>query len=169
METLSAILDYISRTNLFNFIVMVMIITFIIVKVDLNRHLNDMTSSVADKIEHSKEEKSKSEICLKEMEEVISCIGEEIEGIIGKSEENAKSIGEKYLLEAEKSVENINDNSQKLVSSRALLIKNDILKRISEASVEVARNHIINELNNNYDLHHKLIDESVEVIGEVNL
>ena len=43
-------------------------------------------------------------------------------------------------------------------------MKNDLIKRATLASVEVAKSHIINELNNNQDLHNKLIDESIEAI-----
>ena len=59
----------------------------------------------------------------------------------------------------------IKDNSKKLVENKSALLKNDILRRASEASIEVARNHIVNELNNNYDLHQKLIDESLEALN----
>ena len=51
------------------------------------------------------------------------------------------------------------------MENKSALLKNDILKRASEASIEVARNHIVNELNNNYDLHQKLIDESLEALN----
>ena len=169
METFSALFDYISRTNLFNFIIFASVIFFIAKKVDVNNILENMKHDIVEKIENSKDAKEKSEEYLKDMEEVISSVGKEIDSIINKSENNAKLIGEKILGEAEVIVENIKENSQKLVDNKTALLKNDILKRASDASIEVAKNHIINELNNNYDLHNKLIDESVEAIGEVKI
>ena len=50
-----------------------------------------------------------------------------------------------------------------------MILKNELLKRASLASVEVAKNHIINELNTNQGLHDKLIDESIEAIEGVGL
>ena len=47
-------------------------------------------------------------------------------------------------------------------------LKNDLLKKASLASVEIAKNHIINELSWNQCLHDKLIDESIEAIEGVN-
>ena len=127
--------------------------------------LENMKNAVIENIESSKTSKSDSETHLKEIEEKVSHIEEEIDGIIKKSEQNAKLVGEKIIEDANHTVESIKDNSKKLVENKSALLKNDILRRASEASIEVARNHIVNELNNNYDLHQKLIDESLEALN----
>ena len=64
---------------------------------------------------------------------------------------------------------NIKYNSKKTADARAGLIRNDIMRRASAASVDVAKNHIINELRNNPELHNKLIDESVDAINGVKI
>ena len=134
-------------------------------KIDVVGILDNMKNVVIENIEASKTSKSDSETHLKEIEEKVSHIEEEIDGIIKKSEQNAKLVGEKIIQDANHTVESIKDNSKKLVENKSALLKNDILKRASEASIEVARNHIVNELNNNYDLHQKLIDESLEALN----
>ena len=58
--------------------------------------------------------------------------------------------------------------SKALENSKTIL-KNELLKRASLASVEVAKNHIINELSWNQGLHDKLIDESLDAIGGLEL
>lgn len=162
---LGSVLDYISRTNLFNFVIFLSILIFLFKKIDVVGMLDNMKNVVIENIEASKTSKSDSETHLKEIEEKVSHIEEEIDGIIKKSEQNAKLVGEKIIQDANHTVESIKDNSKKLVENKSALLKNDILKRASEASIEVARNHIVNELNNNYDLHQKLIDESLEALN----
>ena len=162
---LGSVLDYISKTNLFNFIIFLSILIFLFKKIDVVGMLDNMKNVVIENIEASKTSKSESETHLKEIEEKVSHIEEEIDGIIKKSEQNAKLVGEKIIEDANHTVESIKDNSKKLVENKSALLKNDILRRASEASIEVARNHIVNELNNNYDLHQKLIDESLEVLN----
>lgn len=162
---LGSVLDYISRTNLFNFVIFLSILIFLFKKIDVVGMLDNMKNVVIENIESSKTSKSDSEIHLKEIEEKVSHIEEEIDGIIKKSEQNAKLVGEKIIQDANHTVESIKDNSKKLVENKSALLKNDILRRASEASIEVARNHIVNELNNNYDLHQKLIDESLEALN----
>lgn len=162
---LGSVLDYISRTNLFNFVIFLSILIFLFKKIDVVGMLENMKNAVIENIEASKTSKSESETHLKEIEEKVSHIEEEIDGIIKKSEQNAKLVGEKIIEDANHTVESIKDNSKKLVENKSALLKNDILKRASEASIEVARNHIVNELNNNYDLHQRLIDESLEALN----
>ena len=162
---LGSVLDYISKTNLFNFIIFLSILIFLFKKMDVVGMLVNMKNAVIENIEASKTSKSESETHLKEIQEKVSHIEEEIDGIIKKSEQNAKLVGEKIIEDANHTVESIKDNSKKLVENKSALLKNDILRRASEASIEVARNHIVNELNNNYDLHQKLIDESLEALN----
>ena len=162
---LGSVLDYISRTNLFNFVIFLSILIFLFKKIDVVGMLDNMKNAVIENIEASKTSKSESETHLKEIQEKVSHIEEEIDGIIKKSEQNAKLVGEKIIEDANHTVESIKDNSKKLVENKSALLKNDILRRASEASIEVARNHIVNELNNNYDLHQKLIDESLEALN----
>ena len=138
---------------------------FLFKKIDVVGMLENMKNAVIENIEASKTSKSESETHLKEIQEKVSHIEEEIDGIIKKSEQNAKLVGEKIIEDANHTVESIKDNSKKLVENKSALLKNDILRRASEASIEVARNHIVNELNNNYDLHQKLIDESLEALN----
>ncbi len=162
---LGSVLDYISRTNLFNFVIFLSVLIFLFKKVDVVGMLENMKNAIVENIEASKTSKTESETQLKEIEEKVSHIEEEIDGIIKKSEQNAKLVGEKIIDDANHTVSSIKDNSKKLVENKSALLKNDILKRASQASIEVARNHIVNELNNNYDLHQRLIDESLEALN----
>ena len=163
------ILDYIARTNLFNFVIFASIIAYFFFKLDVLEGLEKGKQSVADNINSSESAKNDSEINLQKIEDMISHIQEEIDAIIKQSQDNAALIGEKILSDAEKSAEIIKENAEKLVENKTSLVKNDIMKRASLASVEIAKNHIINELKDNYDLHNRLIDESIEAINGVNL
>ena len=161
---LDVIIDYFGRTNLFNFIIFAAVFIFIFYKIHLGTMLDKSKNNIVEHIENSKNTKAESESHLKQIEETLAHIEEEVEGIIKKSEENAKLVGSKILDDAEKLVSNIKENSRKTVENKSALLKNDILQRTSEASIEVAKNHIINELNNNPDLHNRLIDESIEAL-----
>ena len=163
-----AVLDFIARTNLFNFIIFAGIIIYLFFKLDVNGNLNKGTQSVATKIDNSETAKDESEIKLNTIEEKVANLAEEVDGIIKQSEANAEIVGGQILVEADKSAENIKTNALKLIENKTGVMKNDIMRRASLASVEVAREHIIGELNNNYELHNRLINESLEAINEVD-
>lgn len=167
MENFNAFIDYIARTNLFNFVIFFSIILFLVKKVNVSAKLEEAQDSVKDTIEESETAKLESEKKLNSIEDSIAHIEEEIEAIIVKSEENANLVGEKILQDARKTALVIQDNTQKALENSRIILKNDLLKRASLASVEVAKNHILNELNNNQELHNRLIDESIEAIEGV--
>ncbi len=167
MESIRLIWEYIGRTNLFNFIIFLSVFILIWKMAKLGDMLEKAKQSVIDHIEDSKTKKADSEDHLKQIEETVSHLGEEIEGLIKKSEDNAKLVGEKILQDAGNMAEGIRDNARKVVENKSALLKNDILRRASQASIDVARNHIINELRDNDGLHQKLIDESIEAINGI--
>ena len=167
MESIRLIWEYIGRTNLFNFIIFLSVFILIWKMAKLGDMLERAKQSVIDHIEKSKSKKADSEEHLKQIEETVSHLGEEIEGLIKKSEDNAKLVGEKILQDAGNMAEGIRDNARKVVENKSALLKNDILRRASQASIDVARNHIINELRDNDGLHQKLIDESIEAINGI--
>ena len=164
-----AVLDYIARTNLFNFIFFAGIIVFLFIKLDVIGGLEKGSHTVEEKIDNSKTAKEESETKLQTIEDKVANLETEINEIIEQSKTNAEVVGGQIINEAEKSAENIKTNTLKLIDNKTAVLKNDIMKRASLASVEVAREHIINELNNNYDLHNKFIEESIDAINGVEL
>ncbi len=162
-------LDYIARTNLFNFIIFAGIFLLIFWKIDLIGGLERGRQNISEEIEASEEAKEESQTNLTAIEEKVSNLENEIEEIIKKSEDNANLVGQKIIADANKTADNIKSGTAKLIENKSLLLKNDIMKRASLAAVETAREHIINELNNNYDLHNRLIDESVEALNGVKV
>ncbi len=159
-----SILDYILRTNLFNFIIFAGIIIFLCVKLNLSGILEQGKETVEESIENSNLEKANSEANLNKMEDLVAHLKDDIEGILRESEQNAQLVGTKIISDANKTVENIKNNSVKIIENKTAVLKNDIMKKASLATVEIARNHIIKELLNNADLHNRMIDESIEAI-----
>ncbi len=164
MENMGQILEYIARTNLFNFIIFAGIITFIIIKLDVKSKLEGARLSVEETINESETTKADSEVKLSKIEESMNHLSEEVDSILNQSEENAKLVGEKILEDTKKSAALIDENAAKAIENKTVVLKNDILRRASLASIEVAKEHIIEELNRNKDLHNKLIDESINEI-----
>lgn len=165
MDSVSEIFNYIGRTNLFNFVIFLSIIIYLCIKLDVIGKIEAAKNSVIENIENSKSIKTESENALITIEKSVSRLEDEIDEIIKNSEENARLVGEKILEDAQSAAETIKDNGRKNADSRAKLLKNDIMRKTSSAAVEVAKNHIINELRKNPELHNKLIDESIEAIS----
>ena len=164
-----SLLSDLSRAVLANFVVFLSVIIYLSQKqVHPVKVLEEAQKTVTDSIMESETVKVRSEERLSSIEDSIAHIEDEIDAIIEKSEENAKLVGEKILQDAKNTALVIKENTGKAIENSRVILKNELLKRASLASVEVAKGHILNELNNNKELHDKLIDESIEAIEVVS-
>ena len=162
-------LSYIARTNLFNFIIFAGIIGFLVKKLNVSSKMETAVHEVEKSINESETAKSDSEEKLGSIKESMNHLSEEVDSILEQSEENAKLVGVKILEDAGTSLAQIQQNTQAAIENNKITLKNDLLRRASLASVEVAKSHIIDELEKNPDLHKKLIDESIEAIDGVEI
>lgn len=167
MENFSTIIDYIARTNLFNFVIFMTIIILLVKKIDVGSKLEFMRVDVNNSVTDSETVKTESESRLNSIEESMLHIEQEIDSILDKSAENAKLVGEKIISDAEQTAVVVKENALKVQENNRTLLKNELLRRTSLASIEVAKKHIIDELSWNQGLHEKLIDESVDAIEGV--
>ena len=164
------ILPFISRSVLSNFIVFAIIIIWVSEKkVRPLKAIEDAQISIKATIIESETAKVESEERLRTIEDSVANIEQEIDAILEKSEENAKLVGEKILEDAKKTTLVIQENTDKALENSKMILKNELLKRASLASVEVERKHIVDELSWNQGLHDKLIDESIEAIDGAGL
>ena len=159
------ILSPTARAVLSNFIVFVAIIAFVLRQaVHPKAMLEQMQTAVENEIKTSETTKEESEKRLTEIQKSSNNVRKEIDDIIEKSKENAQLVGAKILKEADETALCVKDNAEKIIENNMVLLKNDLIRRASLASVEIAKKQIIKELSNNETLHEKLIDESIEAM-----
>jgi F0F1-type ATP synthase membrane subunit b/b' len=169
VDILHQIIDYIARTNLFNFVIFAGIIAFLVKKLDVKSKMETAVTEVEETIKESETVKTESEEKLSNIEESMKNISDEVDKILNNSKENAKLVGEKILSDTNYSVTVIQENAVKAIENSRVILKNDIIRRAALASVEVAKSHIEEELKRNPDLHNKLIDESVSEIEGIEI
>lgn len=158
-------LSFLSRAVLANFAVFALVIGFVLRQaVHPKAILEQAQTAVENEIKNSETAKEESDAELDAVQKSSRNVKKEINAILKKSEENAKNVGEKILQDAETTAIIVRDNTDKVIENNQILLKNELIRRASLASIEVAKSHIINELNNNQDLHNKLINESIEAL-----
>lgn len=162
-------IDYIARTNLFNFIIFAGIIVYLVIKLKVNLKIENAKVSVDETITSSETAKIESEKKLGDIEESMAHLEEEIDAIIAESEERAKLVGANILEDAERGVETVKENAQKALENSTSILRNDLIRRASLASIEIAKARILEELSRNKELHQKLIEESIERLEGVEL
>lgn len=162
-------IDYIARTNLFNFVIFAGIIIYLVVKLRVGSKIEDAKVSVDETIMASESAKVESEKKLEDIQDSMAHLEEDIDAIIEESEDRAKLVGANILEDAAKGVQTVKENAQKALENSKSILRNDLIRRASLASIEVAKARIIEELGHNAELHQKLIDESIEKLEGVEL
>lgn len=162
-------LSFSARAVLSNFIVFALVIGIVMKQVVHPQAMLEVEqTAIENQIKDSEAVKEDSAVRLSTIESSMANIEKEIDFILSTSEENAKLVGEKILQDGQKTALVVKENAEKALQNSYTLLKNDLLKKASLASVEVARNHIIDELSRNAELHDKLIEESIEAIESAN-
>ena len=161
------VLPSISISVLSNFLIFAGIIIFVAKKLNIKAQLENAENSINTTIHESEKTKAESETKLSSIEESMKHIEKEIDLILEESGKNSKLVGEKILEEANKNALTIKENATRALENSTMLLKNDLIRRASLASVEIAKAHIIEELKKNSELHNKLIDESIEALEAI--
>ena len=155
------------KSNLFNFAIMLAILFFVIKKLDLCQKLDDAILKVKEKIEESELANKNSIEELKQASEKTENLQQEIEEIEQKGIENISNLENKIALETKEEIDAIKKNTQKAIIAQEKEISSNLSKKTILASLEVAKKHVINLLNQNPEYHRKFIEESIEELNRL--
>lgn len=158
------------KSNLINFVIMIGLFVFIMIKISAkNKDKKSEIDTIKEKIENSENSKNDSYAILEQVEEKLENSKFEVEKILEDAKQNAAELLKKAEIEAQKSVIDIEKNTEKIISSEFNQIQNEIKKELALRSINNAKENIIDKLNKNPELHQKYIDEAIEMISEANL
>ncbi len=169
MENLIEIWSKICESNLFNFIVMILLLAWMVKKFDLGSKIEAGRKKIEQTISDSEQEKDSSLQKLYEAQEAVTKIDEEMFKIFKSAEDNAKIIGEKLIKEGHSQTGVIKENSKKAIDANIKSVKNEIMKETAEQALSLAEEKIKKALENDPELHHKYIYESIDAIDRIGV
>lgn len=168
-ETLLHIWHKILISNLFNFVVMVCLLSWMIKKFDIAGKLEQGRKAIEDKILHSKQSKEQAINELFETQSKNESVEAEAFEILEKAEKNAVIVGEKLVEDAKKQAAEFGKNIEKTVETNIKSLKTSLTNRTANTAIQLAQKHIEKELKSNKDLHLHFINESIEALNGVEL
>jgi len=169
IESLLSIWSDILTSNLFNFVVMLFVLGWIIKKFDIAGVLEKGRKNIEDRIILSKVTKENAVEDLFKTQSNSQAVEDEVFEILNKADKNALTVGEKLVDDAYKQAESFGKAVEKTVDGNIKALKLNLSNKTADAAVKLARKHIENELQKDKNLHMKFIDESIEALRGVNL
>jgi len=168
METVSFV-KYILSSNIINFILMAAILVWIFVKFNMGEILPKAIETVKDKIQKSDAEKSRAQKILDEAKALIDRLPQDVETLEKNSAQKIEVFKEDLENNAQKTIEGLQQSIDRALAIEEKKISNVLTDKTSIASVELAKQHIINVLNSNPDLHNQFIQNSLDELDRVKL
>ena len=164
---LSNIWTEILQTNTFNFIILVLLLAIIVKVCKLGSILESGINKVKETIDKSTLAKTSSIDELKQAEEKVSNVQNEIKEIEQKSNESIIKSEEKIQKETEKQIDSIKESTEKIIDSKEKEIISKLSKKTILASIELAKEHVKNLLKKNPEYHQQFIDESIKELDRL--
>lgn len=169
MEFLLKIWQITLKSNLFNFILMLMFLGWVIKKFNIADVLEQGRKRIENNILNAKFEKESSEKELVKTKAETKNVENEAKNIIKHSEENAVLVGENLIETAEKQSEAYSVTAQKTINDTIKNLRKNITNETAQKAIIVAKDHIEKLLEQDKELHHKYITESIEALKGVEL
>ncbi len=161
--------NLIVQSNTFNFAILVIIIAVVFAKIDLPGIIEKIKNDVASAIENAKQEKENAENELKTAKKTAANTDNEVAEQLKTAENNAQNLSQGIMKNTELQVENIKSNILKVIKAEEKSLSAKLTQDTVNNSIELAKQNIINKLNENPDLHNKFIDDSINEIDRVQL
>lgn len=161
--------ELILKSNTFNFIVLVIIIAFILKKLNVSLALENLKNTIIKRLENSKNEKEKAISELEKAEKAVEHLDNEIQENYKIAEQNVDGVIKQTLINAENQVKHIEQNVQTAILNEEKQISAKILRSTASKALETAKNKIISRLNEHPELHEKYINEAIDDIDKVEI
>ena len=166
---MSDFLHLLLQSNIFNFILVVAIIVYLVRKFNLKQKIEKLTNEIKSYVDESENEKLDAEKELRNINDKIAKLPSEIDNINRSADNSVKSLSEKILTETESQKQDILNNAERLLNLETKKFKSKLVGILSEKSVELVQQNTINQLNSNRDLHKKYIDNAISELDRINL
>ena len=161
--------NLIVESNTFNFIVLVLIIYFLMKKIKFVSILETLRTNIVNKIEISKTERKKADSYLKEAQNAVINLNNEINMLEEDNKKNTENAVKQTLEKADIDAENILNNIKNVINNEEKQISSKLLQIAASEALKIAKDKIIKKLQDNPKLHNKYIDEAIEDIDKAEI
>lgn len=154
-------------SNLFNFVLMLLLLGWILKKFNIADKLEAGRKSIEDRITLAKITKENAKQILFDVQERDKEVDREVYETINHSVQNAVIVGERLIKDAEKQAESYDKTTKRAIETNIEKLRMNLTDETAQESIRLAKNHIVKQLDDNRDLHIRYINESIDALKGV--
>ena len=159
--------NIIVESNTFNFAVLLIIFAVLYKKMNVSDGIEKIKLGIINSINSAKEEQERAKAKLKNAQKSIENIDSDIAKQLEDASQRGDGLANQILANAENKVKQIEKNVERVIEAEEKTLSAKMTGKTLNASIELAKKHIVSTLENNQDLHNKFIDESIENIDRI--
>ena len=128
-----------------------------------------MRLSIKSKVEESDAIKEEAKKDFQKVSDSLANIEEELNAIVSKAEETAKSFEQKAREDLDRSVALIKQNIEKQIETEQNHVQGELLHNVASSSIEIAQRQIKTALDKDKQLHRKYIEDFINSIDKADV
>ena len=169
MEEIFSILKYLATSNAINFIIMLVILGWILKKINLGKSFAEAIECFKNSINKSVEELNQANKKLEHSQSLLKKMPSEIKDLEDNSQNKIKVFKDQIENNTNKTILELKKNIDNVLKLEEQKISNVLTDKTSIDSVELAKQHLVNLLKENPQLHEQFIQKSLNELDKVNL
>lgn len=169
MDEIIKIWDIIVKSNTFNFAILLLMLAIVLNKLDIKNKLEALKKEITNKIEQAQQQKEDAAKILSNARSDVEHLEEEVAQRLEQAKNNAQTITAEILKNAGEKAKKIEDGISRRIDAEEKAVSALLSKQTAIAAVELAKDFIIKNLDNNTELHKKFINESIEELDRINI
>ena len=152
------------ESNTFNFAILLLIFSIFYKKLNVSSVIENLKSEIVKRIENAKQERLLANQKLQNAQKSVENLDDEIKAQLSDATQKAENLSNEIIATANKKATQISSNTKKIIEGEEKTLSAKLNDKVLKASIELAKEKIIKELETNPKLHEKFITES---IGEI--
>lgn len=168
-EILIDIWQKILTSNLFNFVLMLLLLNWCFKKFNIAELLESGRKNIENRINDAKISKETAIKNLSEIQKRTAIIEKESIEMIEQAGSNARVVGEKLVEDAKVQSKSFSDNTKKAIDTNIQKLRMSVTEETAQTAINMAKSYIEGELEKDRSLHIKYINESIDALKGVNI
>ena len=157
------------QSNTLNLLVVLAVLVWLVLKLNIGQNLENSKEEIKSYVNEAENEKNEAEKRLTKIQNKIKKLPTEIKIIERAAKNNIDSLTKKSQEVVEEKKTDIDNNVNRIMDLETKKFKSRLTAMLSEASVNLARDNAVKQLENNRSMHDKYINDAIDEIDGMTL
>ncbi|MBE7712134.1 MAG: ATP synthase F0 subunit B [Cyanobacteria bacterium SIG26] len=169
MNEILSFIKYLATSNAINFIIMLVLLGWILNKLQLGNSFESSIKFIKDSISNSENERKQANKNLQNSKKILSKLPDDIKQMEQNTKEKIEIFKAQIEENTQKTIFEMESNADKIIELEEAKVANILTDKTSLVSINMAKKRIVDLLNTNPQMHNQFIQQSIDELERVDL